>query len=147
MLWSPKTCTDSHQISKKSNCTDCWSNEKSSLLSLEPHMGGWKAYLSSKLLHLQEQALEDWCQGQNILALVPFALMFSLGFFLSVLVCINLESAFTHCNTNMQVQYRAGWDHQTEDQSELNWTILLSLWDRWHSQFRESWSRLKYYFL
>lgn len=91
------------------------------LAVLEPHMGGWKAYLSSKLLHLQEQALEDWCQGQNILALVPFALIFSLGFFLSVLVCINLESAFTHCNTNMQVQYRAGWDHH-KLKINLNWT-------------------------
>lgn len=48
--------------------------------------------------------------GQNTLALVPFPLMFSLRFFLSVLVCINPETAFTHCNTNIQVQYRIECD-------------------------------------
>lgn len=140
MLWSPKTFTDSHQILRKSNCSNCWSNGKIFLAVLGLPMGGWKAYLSSKLLHLQEQALEDWCQGQNTLALVPFPLMFSLGFFLSVLAFINLETAFTHCNANIQVQYRTECDDNKQKR-------FYCLWHRWHGQFRESWSKLNYYFL
>lgn len=49
--------------------------------------------------------------------------MFSLGFYLSVLVCINLESAFTHCNTNIQVQYRIEWDHNELKTSSCLWEI------------------------
>jgi len=64
----------------KSNCTDfSWNETFLAVLGLR--WGGWKAYLSSKLPHLQEQALEDQCEGQNALALVSWSLMLSFVFF------------------------------------------------------------------
>lgn len=32
-------------------------------------------------------------------------------FFVSLLACINLESAFIHCNKTTRIQCRTEWDH------------------------------------